>query len=115
MAQEQIINGISATALDKMILDIYDYAEKSNKIINEIDSLVSETKNYFICEAGDSFRSKYDKLSSQKHSLNKNILSYTSDLTSVKEHYVKRTESAAEFLNSAKKEKDVERKNRRGE
>ncbi len=96
-------NGISLDGIDKLMSDIMDYADKSNKILNQISDLVSETENYFCCESGDKFRDQFNMLSIASATINKNILSYNEDLMNVKINYQNRTEVGTEILNSGNK------------
>lgn len=93
---------INEQLIDRLILNLGDYAERSNKIINEINSLAASTKSYYECENGDKFRTRCEQITSEKNTLNKNILSYTNDLVRLKEHYKKISNETAVILNSAK-------------
>lgn len=79
--------GIDTKAIDEITSSIFKCAEESNNIINKIDLLVYDTKEFFKCPAGDVFRNNYELLSSEKRKLNDNILSYCSDLSNAKKSY----------------------------
>jgi uncharacterized protein YukE len=95
-------NGISSTGIDKLMTDFIDYAEKSNKIINQIDEIVEGTASYFKCESGDTFRSRYSQLNYEAATINKNILSYNTDFLAVKSNYGRREEGMVAMANDAK-------------
>ncbi len=99
MQETEKWNGISTEGIDKLMSDILEYADKSNRILNQISDLVSETANYFSCESGDKFRDQFSMLSMGNATINKNILSYDEDLMSVKQNYQGRAEAGIEILN----------------
>ena len=98
MQETEKWNGISIEGIDKLMSDILEYADKSNRILNQISDLVSETTNYFSCESGDKFRDQFSMLSLGNPTVNKNLLSYDEDLMSVKKNYQARKESGVEIL-----------------
>lgn len=105
MQDTENYNGISLDGIDKLMTDILDYAEKSNRILNQITDIVSDTTNYFQCESGDKFRDQFSMLKVGNASINKNILSYNDDLMNVKKNYQTRNEKGVEILNAG--EQDV--------
>ena len=84
MQDSEIWNGISMEGMDKLMSDILDYADRSNKVLNQIADLVDSTSTYFICESGDKFRDQFSMLKVGNPIINKNILSYNEDLMNVK-------------------------------
>lgn len=105
MQDTEIWNGISQTGIDKLMSDIIDYADKSNRILNQISDLVEDTTTYFSCESGDKFRDQFSMLKVGNAIINKNILSYNEDLMNVKQNYQNRSEIGAEILRTG--ENDV--------
>lgn len=99
---------INEQLVERLILNLGDYAERSNRIINDINSLAAGSKSYFDCDAANKFRNKCEQITSEKNTLNKNILSYTNDLVRLKSHYEKISSETAAILKSA--ESKVERK-----
>ena len=93
-------NGISIEGIDKLMSDILDYVDKSNKILNQIDDLVDETSSYFSCESGDKFREKFEMLKAGTPIINSNILSYNTDLMNVKHNYQLRANAGVDMLNA---------------
>lgn len=93
-----LLSGISEVGIDRLISDIYDYAESCNNIIGQIDDKVQSTKEFFKCNTADLFRQKFRKLFDERSILNYNILSYSRDLAKVKAHYKRRDIKSAEFF-----------------
>ena len=52
--------GINLDSIDKLILDIYNYAERVNKTLNQISDVVDQTKNFYACESADNYRNKFN-------------------------------------------------------
>ena len=79
--------GINIDSVDKLILDIYNYAEKINKTLNQISEVVDETKNFYDCEVADNYRNKFNHFKANFNIINKNIISYSDDLIKLKNRY----------------------------
>ena len=94
--------GISEEKIDKLIIEITEYANKINKIFNQASELVDKTKTYYISESGDKFREKYLEFSDNYKTFNQNILSYAKELTVVKKKYSSSTEQIIANLNLKK-------------
>lgn len=92
-------NGISSN-IDGLMTTLLDYAEVSNRLLNQIDDLISETATYFSCESGDKFRDQYNMLKVGNAIINKNIFSYNTDLMNVKNNYQNRTEVGIDVINT---------------
>lgn len=95
--------GMSLDRIDKLMTDIYDYAEKSNKILKDIESLANETKEYFISDEGNLFRTRINELLHESTTINKNILSYNTDMMTVKNHYLNINDSGTKIMEEAAK------------
>lgn len=78
---------VSNEAVDNLILSIYDYAQKSNEIISQIENIIDATENCYMSPYAETYRTKFRNLCSQKQMINKNILSYKTDLVNVKNQY----------------------------
>ena len=83
--------------------DILDYANRMNKNLNTITDLVYDTKNYFQCSSGDTFREQYDMMRVGIPNINKSILSYNADLMNVKQNYLRRQDGVVEILDNGQK------------
>ena len=104
MINHNEISGISEVGLNKLITDIYDYADASNRIINQINDLVYSTSEFFRSDSGDLYRKKFSRLCEEHSTIKNNILSYTSDFANVKAHYKNRNIVAADIIKSGKNE-----------
>ncbi len=93
--------GISEQGIDRLMIDILNYCEKCNSIMNDISSIVDETRNYFTGYAGDKFRQNYSLISNEYSTLKNNILSYNSDLLSVKNQYIASVDDAVTMIKDA--------------
>jgi len=91
-------NAISDVGIDNVMLDIIEYATDINRILNNISDLISDTDKFFNCESGEEFRSKFEELKNDFPMMNENILSYNTDLLSVKVDYAKRVQQSVEIL-----------------
>ncbi len=76
--------GVNEEKLDKLVIEIYDYADKIKLILNEVDDLVASTNNFFICDSGTDFRNKFNTLKTNFSIVNGNIISYAEDLVNAK-------------------------------
>lgn len=76
--------GINEEKLDKLVIEIYDYADKIKLLLNEVDDLVAETNNFYICDNGNDFRNKFNTLKTNFTIVNGNIISYAEDLVNAK-------------------------------
>lgn len=76
--------GVNEEKLDKLVIEIYDYADKIKSILNEVDDLVTSTNNFFICDSGTEFRNKFNTLKTNFSNVNGNIISYAEDLVNAK-------------------------------
>lgn len=79
--------GINEEGLDRLILDLSDYAQQIMKNLYLIDNLMDNTGVFFQCEGGKKFREFYSKLKYSIPTIKNNILSYTNDLSRVKQKY----------------------------
>lgn len=87
---ESRLAGINEDKIDRLILDIYDYADKVNSIFNRIDELVDSTKDFYNCESAELFRNKFLEFKQNFKVVNENILGYAGEITSAKNNYKKR-------------------------
>lgn len=73
--------------IDKMILDIYDYADRINSIFNSIEDIIVGSSNYFVDDVANDFRYKFEQLKLNFPIVNYNIKSYADDLVKVKRSF----------------------------
>ena len=81
--------GINEQKIDKLVLDINNYAERINNVLNNMEDLVNSTNSFFLEEVGNEFRNNFKQLSSNFPTVKTNILSYSQDLIKVKLNYQK--------------------------
>lgn len=79
--------GINVDGIDKLILDIYSYAEKINLTLNQISNTVDGTKTFYNSTTSTEFIKKFRELESCFSAVNVNIKSYAEDLTRLKNRY----------------------------
>lgn len=75
---------INEEGIDKLTLDILNYYERINSILNEIEELILSSSNCFSCEAMEKLVKKYSGLQNDINNFKYNIQSYTNDLLKVK-------------------------------
>lgn len=81
------VRGINEEKIDYLVLDIYDYAERVNQILNNIDELMIKSNEYYNCESNQTIINHYKELSFNFPVLKQNILTTANDLVKVKHHY----------------------------
>lgn len=79
--------GIDVDSIDKLVLDIYNYADKISKTLNQISEVVDRTKSFYVSSASNDFRNKFNSFSANFPTINKNIVSYADDLIKLKNRY----------------------------
>ena len=78
---------INEEALNKLVLDLYDYSERVNSILNQISDLVNYSSTYFEGQQSDDIIKKYNSLLETLENLKYNISDYSSDLIKVKNKF----------------------------
>lgn len=79
--------GINGATIDKLALDIYNYAERINKTLNEIANVVDQTRNIYSCVAANNYRNRFNNIRVNFNVVNKNIQSYAEDIIKLKSKY----------------------------
>lgn len=79
--------GINEDNLKKMVLEIYDYAEKINSILNTIDDLMLDTSQNFEIEGNKDLYSKFDLVKTNFLTIKDNINSYGETLLNAEQQY----------------------------
>lgn len=79
--------GINIDSVDKLILDIYNYAERINKTLNQISNVVDQTRNFYVCDAANNYRNRFNSFRTNFNVVNKNVISYAEDLIKLKNRY----------------------------
>lgn len=79
--------GINVDTIDKLILDIYTYAEKVSKTLNQICDVVEQTKTFYQCDDADVYRNRFNLFKSNFNVVNINLKSYADDMIKLKNKY----------------------------
>ena len=98
MQGQNDVSGINEIGLDKMATEIIEYADKLNKIFNQLQLLINDSKNYFNSEVNQIFCSNFKKQAEYCQIINSNILSYASDFVKVKQSYKVGAENIVENI-----------------
>jgi len=93
--------GINIDSVDKLILDIYNYAERINKTLNQITDVVDKTKTIYNCDAANNYRNKFESFRVNFNIVDKNIKSYADDLIKLKNRYQNIGDKAVETIKRA--------------
>lgn len=93
--------GINVDSVDKLILDIYNYAERINKTLNQITDVVDRTKTFYNCDAANNYRNKFENFKMNFSTIDKNIKSYAEDLIKLKNRYQNISYQAVETIRIA--------------
>lgn len=107
MVTNETWNGMNIDGIEKVMTDILDYADKANKILNNISTIIDETSTCFKCESGDNFRTQYELMKLGITTFNKNFLSYNTDFMQAVKNYKFREETGVEIMTDAKNSVDV--------
>lgn len=81
------ISGIDDEKLGYLVLDIYDYVDRINQVLNQIDEIMLLSDNYFKCESADKIRNHYKELKDNFPILKENIMNCSESLIKVKHQY----------------------------
>jgi len=93
--------GFNEQSISRLNLDIYDYVEKVNNTLSQIEHLVSESRNYFISDDGDDFRRKFELLATNFPIVCQNILSYVDDLNRAQTGVLSMSQTASANMQGA--------------
>ena len=78
---------VNEEAIDKLVLDLYDYSERINNVLNQINDLVNYSSTYFKGQISNDIVGKYNSLKISLENFKRNIYSYSSDLVKVKNQF----------------------------
>lgn len=62
MVSQELV-GVNEDKIDKLVLDLYDYIERINNVLNNIENEMDKTVSCFDCSAG---RELYSRFNEQK-------------------------------------------------
>lgn len=103
---EQNVVGVNEQVIDKLILDIYDYADRANIILNSIEDIIDNVPSYYVDSCSNNFRYNYEQLRQNFPIVVNNIKSYASDLVKVKNSFINNNDAASQLVR--KKTTEVE-------
>lgn len=78
---------INEAEIDKCMLDVIECSNKIKSLFNKIDNLMETAKAHYVCSSSNILYSQYKQLSANYSTIIDNILSYNSDLLSLKRKY----------------------------
>jgi len=78
---------INEEAIDKLVLNLYDYSERINNILNQINDLMNYSSTYFKGQQSNEIIKKYNDLQTSIVNVKQNISSYPADLIKVKNRF----------------------------
>lgn len=87
MSNNNGIVAINEAEIDKKMLDVIDCSNKIKTIFNKIDDAVDRLKTYYKCSSANILYNQYEQLNDNYSVIVNNILSYNSDLVSLKKKY----------------------------
>lgn len=93
--------GINLDSVDKLILDIYNYADRVSKTLNQIADVVDDTKKFYDCDAADEYRKKFNSFRTNFKVVNKNLVSYANDLIKLKNRYQNMSDDMTQSIKKA--------------
>ena len=87
MAILEDLISINEEGIDRLVLDLSDHFERINSILNEINDLIYDSKNYFKCSANDVLLKQYSEMKVNIDNFKANVASYSTDLIKVKNKF----------------------------
>lgn len=79
---------LNEAELDKKMLEVIDCSNKLKSIFNKIDDAVEKLKESYQCAGATALYNKYEEFNDAYAVIVDNILSYNSDLMSLKKKYI---------------------------
>lgn len=87
---------INESRLDRLVLDIGDHLEKINNILNQINDLILDSKNYFASPVNNKMISVYESMKLNINNFKFNVSTYSSDLIKVKVSFKQKASDIAQ-------------------
>ncbi len=98
--------GINEDKLGKLILDIYDYVERINMIINSVDDIMNDIEQNFKVSDKNILIKKNLYFRDNLINIKNNILSYADELINVKKGYREISQDVASTVKGFMKDID---------
>ena len=87
MASNNDIIAINSVELDKYMMSIIDASNKIQSIFNKIDDQIGLLKSYYDSSSATALYKQYEEFNDNYSIIVNNILSYNTDLMSLKKRY----------------------------
>lgn len=84
---QQRITSMEEQKMERLSLEVYDYLEHIKQIMNEMEEVVSKTKECFDCESGNYYRQVFQESHSKNKTIIENIGSIAEDIILAKNVY----------------------------
>lgn len=95
--------GVDNQAIDNLVLNIYDYADRLKKQLDDVETLVYDTSNYYHDQAADSCRKKFNSIKESFPVIYENVISYADDLVKLKSSLKQKDEAISVEITNASK------------
>ena len=103
---KEVASGVNEQKLATLLAKIQDDLEKLEKRFNQLETVIDSTKAFFKSDSASGYRNSYENMKYNFSIVKKNILSYTNDLTKVKNSYKRFESEAAATVNTYAREKE---------
>ena len=97
-------SGFTEQSLDKLIVEVYDYASNIKSILNKIEEIMVDSSSCFDCEVAVEVRNKFKAISERFYLVSDNIISYAEDLVQVKSAFYKISSHLSDTTENARRE-----------
>lgn len=87
MSDNNKVYALNEAVIDRYMLDVIECSNKIKTIFNNIDDLVEKLKSNYVCESASTLYKQYAEFNNNYSIIVKNILSYNTDLMSLKRKY----------------------------
>lgn len=81
--------GINDEKAKRLIIELYDYADKISILLKDVEDLVNGTKHFYISEDGDDYRKKFVDFSANFSTLLNNLRQNARDINTARQVYRK--------------------------
>ena len=82
-----MISGINEEGLDKLILDIYNYAENLHKVFNDIENIIDELDDFYQDDTCITMKNKFNDFKKNLDIAYNKLIKNASYLSNIKMYY----------------------------
>ena len=82
-----MINGINEEGLDKLILDIYNYAENLHKVFNDIENIIDELDDFYQDDTCITMKNKFNDFKKNLDIAYNKLIKSATYLSNIKMYY----------------------------